>query len=349
MKRSLIRWIFAAILIIISGIFLLRVKDIISPFVVGVVLAYLLSPLVTSLQKKGLSRQSSVAVVFIWITVLLTLLLFLLMPILYIELGKLAVVLPERFQVIYDYGQNAKAYYGQIGLPGEVGKLIEEKLMQGQSFLLNWLKSIVEDLPGLLTYIGLMILSPILAIYFLLDWNKLTDGIIRLVPAKMRGEWHRLLQEVDFIIQGYIQGNMIDALLVGLIIGFGVKLMGMEYALLIGVICGITNLIPYFGPILGGIPSVLLALSKSPIMAVKVALVVFIVQQIDGNIINPRLMSSKVGLHPLWVVFALLAGGELDGILGMLIAIPLAAIIRIIFREIYYYLVAPKALKPGKE
>ncbi|NLI91814.1 MAG: AI-2E family transporter [Peptococcaceae bacterium] len=349
MKRSQIRWIFIALLVLLSGFFLFSVKDIISPFVVGVVLAYLLSPLVTSLEKKGLSRRSSVAVIFIWITVLFTLLMFLLLPKLYTELGKLAVVLPERFQVIYDYGQNAKEYYGQTGLPGEVSKLIDDKLVQGQSFLINWLKNVVEDLPGLLSYIGLMILSPILAIYFLLDWKKITEGVIQLVPGKMRGEWYRLLQEVDFIIQRYIQGNIIDAALVGFIIGFGVKLIGMEYALLIGVICGITNLIPYFGPILGGIPSVLLALSKSPMMAMKVALVIFIVQQIDGNIINPRLMSNKVGLHPLWVVFALLAGGELDGIMGMLVAIPLAAILKIIFREIYYYLVSPKVLKSSKE
>jgi predicted PurR-regulated permease PerM len=349
MKLCYIRWFFIALLLVLSGIFLVKVKSIISPFLVGLALAYLLSPMVASLEKKGLSRASSVAVIFIWIIVLLTLLLFLLLPKLYIELGKLAVVLPERIQVIYDYSQNAKAYYGQTGLAGEVSKIIDEKLMQGQAFLTNWLKSLVADLPGLLTYLGLMVLSPILAIYYLLDWKKITEGIVRLVPGKMRGEWYRFLQEVDFIIHGYIQGNMIDAVLVGLIIGFGVKLVGMEYALIIGVICGITNLIPYFGPILGWVPSVLLALSKSPGMALRVTVVIFVVQQIDGNIINPHLMSNKVGLHPLWVVFALLAGGELYGILGMFVAIPIAAILKMIFREIYFYLVSPKTLKSSKE
>jgi len=178
----------------------------------------------------------------------------------------------------------------------------------------------------------------------MLDWKRINEGVLQLVPQKVRGQWHKFLQEVDYIIQRYIQGNVIVSIIVGLLIGFGVKLIGMDYAFIIGVICGITNLIPYFGPILGGVPSVLLALGISPSMALKVALIIFIVQQIEGNIINPKLMSGKVGLHPLWVVFALLAGGELGGLLGMFLAIPLAAVIRIIIRDVYNHLVAPKAL-----
>ncbi len=348
MKRSHLGWLFTILLLAISGFFVFKVKNIISPFIVGLVLAYLLSPLVTWLEKKGLKRRGAVAVIFIWISVITTLLLFILLPRLYIELGKLATVLPERIQVIYDYAQNAKEYYAQAGLPSEVSKLIDGQLNEGQDFLISWLESIIENLPGLLTSIGLMILSPILAIYFLLEWKKITEGVIKLVPGRLRGEWHRFLQEIDYIIQRYIQGNIIDALIVGFLIGLGVKMIGMEYALVIGVICGITNLIPYFGPVLGGIPSVLLALSKSPSMALKVVLIILIIQQIDGNIINPRLMSNKVGLHPLWVVFAILAGGELGGLLGMLIAIPLAAILKIIFREIYLHLVSPKVLKTNR-
>lgn len=349
MKRSLIRWIFVASLLILGSCFLFRVKNIISPFIVGAVMAYLLSPAVIWLQKKGLRRRGAVAVIFIWITVLSALLLFLLLPKLYLELGRLSVVLPERFQVIYDYAQNAKEYYSRAGLPSEISGLIDEKFIEGQNFLIKWLESIIENLPGLIASLGLLILAPILAIYFLIDWKKISDSVIKTVPGKFRGEWCRFLQETDYIIRRYIQGNIIDALIVGLLIGIGVKLIGMEYSLIIGVICGITNLIPYFGPILGAIPSVLLALSKSPVMAVKVFLIIFIIQQIDGNIINPRLMSDKVGLHPLWVVFALLAGGELGGLLGMFIAIPLAAIIRLIFRDIYYYLVAPRELRTKKD
>ncbi|KUO58768.1 MAG: permease [Gracilibacter sp. BRH_c7a] len=344
MKRSKKRWLFIILLALLSIFFLFKVRSIISPFIVGIVLAYLLSPVVSWLEKQGLNRKAAVTVIFIWIIVLLSLTLFFLLPKLYLELGKLTSILPQKIQVIYEYADHAKNRYSQAGLPSEVTKLIEDQLKDGQNFLIKWLESLIDRLPDIIVSLGLLIISPILAIYFMLDWKRINEGVLQLVPQKVRGQWHKFLQEVDYIIQRYIQGNVIVSIIVGLLIGFGVKLIGMDYAFIIGVICGITNLIPYFGPILGGVPSVLLALGISPSMALKVALIIFIVQQIEGNIINPKLMSGKVGLHPLWVVFALLAGGELGGLLGMFLAIPLAAVIRIIIRDVYNHLVAPKAL-----
>ena len=344
MERSTKRWLFIFLLLFISLFFLFKIRSIIPPFIVGIILAYLLSPVVSWLGKKGLSRRSAVAVIAIWIVVILAVILFLLLPKLYLELGKLTTVLPQKVQVIYEYAENVKNRYSQAGLPSEVTKLIESQLQEGQDYVIGWLERLIENLPSLIASLGLLILSPIIAIYFILDWNRINEGVLQIVPQRIRGQWHKFLQEVDYIIQRYIQGNVIDSVIVGLLIGFGVKLVGMDYALVIGIICGITNLIPYFGPFLGGIPSAFLALGISPMMALKVALVVAVVQQIDGNIINPRLMSGKVGLHPLWVIFALLAGGELGGLVGMLLAIPIAAIIRIIIRDIYYYLVAPKAI-----
>lgn len=345
MERSKKRWLFIFLLIVLSLLFLFKVKSIVPPFIVGITLAYLLNPMVSWLEKKGLSRKGSVAVIAIWVAVFLGVILFLLLPKLYAELGRLASVLPQKAQVIYEYAENAKNRYSQAGLPSEVTTLIEDQLEEGQTYLINWLESLIDGLPERIASFGLLILSPIIAIYFMLDWNRINQGVLESVPQKVRGQWHKFLQEVDYIIQRYIQGNVIDSVIVGLMIGFGVKLVGMDYALVIGIICGITNLVPYFGPFLGGIPSALLALGISPLMALKVALVVLVVQQIDGSIINPKLMSGKVGLHPLWVIFALLAGGQLGGIIGMLLAIPLAAVLKIIIRDIYYSLVTPKALE----
>jgi predicted PurR-regulated permease PerM len=299
-----------------------RVIDVIVPFVVGAVLAYLLNPAVARLTKKGFSRQFAVFIVFSFIIFIGALIMFLVLPKLYLELEKLALVLPERIQAFNHFIETIRDKYIQAGLPSEVNKLIDEQFQESQSLLINWLEKALKNLPAILASIGLMILAPILAIYFLLDWQKISVGLIKLVPVRLSGQWQRLLQEIDYLIQRYVQGNIIDALIVGLLIGLGVKLVGMEYAFLIGVICGVTNLIPYFGPILGGIPSVLLALGKGPFMAIKVILVIIIVQQIDSNIINPRLMSNKMGLHPLWVIFALLAGGKIGGLLGMIVAIP---------------------------
>ncbi|HHV63984.1 MAG TPA: AI-2E family transporter, partial [Peptococcaceae bacterium] len=233
MKLSHLRWLFIIFLLVLGIYFLFKVRGIIFPFVVGAVMAYLLSPAVTWLENKGLRRRGAVAVIFIWITVLFVILLFLILPKLYLELSKLAVVLPERFQVIYEYVQKARTYYSQAGLPGEVGKLIDAQLLEGQNYLINWLEGIVANLPDLITSLGLLILAPILAIYFLIDWKKIGAGVLKLVPGRMRGGWSRFLQEIDYIIQRYIQGNIIDAVIVGLLIGLGVKLIGMEYSLII--------------------------------------------------------------------------------------------------------------------
>lgn len=349
MRRSRIRWLFAAFLILLSSFLLLKVKNILSPFLLGMVIAYILSPSVFRLERKGIKRNVAVALVFIFIAILLALIIFLLLPILYLELGKIIAVLPGKVQALVEYVQNTKSFYSQAGLPSEVSRLIDQQLLKGQTFLLSRLEGVLENLPQMLTSAGLIILAPILAIYYLLDWPKISEGLLRFVPGKKREGWGRILQEIDSILQGYIQGNIIDGIIVGILIGLGVRLIGMEYALLIGVICAVTNIIPYFGPFLGAVPSAALALSKSPLMAVKVALVIFIVQQIDGNIINPKLMSRKVGLHPLWVVLALLAGGEFGGLLGMFLAIPAAAIIRILFREVYNYLVAPDVRGQGED
>lgn len=349
MPKDKIRWIFLVVLLLVSLFFLFKVRNIISPFIVAIVLAYLLSPLVAWLEKKGLNRKLGIALIFVVIILSLGVFLFFLLPKLYSELTKLVEVLPERIERVYNYGQNIRNTFADAGLPAEVNKLIDEQLENGQTFLIESLKGFVKGLPGLFASLGLLVLAPFLTIYFLIDWEKISEAVVKMVPQKRRGSWKRILQDIDTIIRKYIQGNLIDALIVGIMVGIGVKILGMEYAFVVGSICAVTNLIPYFGPLLGAVPSILLALSKSPGMALKVALVIFIVQQIDSNIINPKLMSNKIGLHPLWIVFAILAGGELGGLLGMLVAIPLAAILRMIIKDTYNYLVAPRTLETYKK
>lgn len=344
MAGTKIRWLVIVILVLTGFYFLLKVKNVILPFTLGFALAYLLNPAVSWLEKKGLNRQGSVAVITIWIVFFLVAVLFFLLPRLYLELGKLAAVLPDKIEIIQSYAENAKNNYFRAGLTGEISKLIEEQLKEGQEYLIKWLDEFIDTLPGIITSLGLLVLSPVLAVYFLLDWSRMCTAVLKLVPQRVSGRWNKFLQEVDLIVHRYIQGNVLDSLIVGLLIGLGVKLVGMDYAFIIGIICGITNLIPYFGPFIGGVPSALLGLSISPFMSLKVILVIFVVQQLDSNIIHPRLMSRRIGLHPIWVIFALLAGGQIMGFVGMLLAIPAAAVLRIIIRDIYYYLVSPRVI-----
>jgi predicted PurR-regulated permease PerM len=342
MRKQRWRWIFLLCLIFLALILLLSVRTILSPFAIAFVLAYLLNPVVQGLEQRGLGRRISIAIVCVGIILTLGLTLFFILPKLYSELSKLSTVLPGTVQALDQVLQSFRSNYRATGLPSRVASVIDVHLGEGEVFLANKLEGILDRLPEILASTSLLILSPVIAIYLLADWKRIQAGFLRIVPQRWRMDWQRLLQDISHIVRCFVRGNLIVAIIVGILCGIGVKLVGMDYALLIGVLCGVFDLIPYFGPLIGAIPSILLGLTVSPFMALKVAGVILIVQQLEGNVISPKLMGDSVGLHPLLIVFALLAGGELAGFWGMLLAVPFAAVLRVIIRHTYFWLVSPE-------
>jgi predicted PurR-regulated permease PerM len=244
-------------------------------------------------------------------------------------------------QTLDQFIQDFRTNFRSTGLPNQVAQVIDENLAHVEVFVVERLRVFLQTLPEMLASLSLFILSPVLAIYFLADWKRLNKGCLRLVPQKWRVEWQRLLQDINHVVRRFIRGDLIVAVVVGILTGIGVKLVGMDYALLIGIICGVFDLIPYFGPVIGAVPSILLGLTHSPIMGLKIAIVIIVVQQLESDVISPKLMGDSVGLHPLLIVFVLLAGGELAGFWGMLFSVPIAAVLRVILRHIYFRLVAP--------
>lgn len=349
MRKKSWRWLFISIVFVLGLILLVRVKPVLSPFLLAFALAYLLSPVVKGLERRGIGRRWAIAWVFIGIIILLGTTLFLVLPKLYSELSKLALVLPITLQTFDQYIQGFRANFHSSGLPDQVAQVLDGHLGQGEVFLAERLQEFLQNLPEMLGSLSLFILSPVLAIYFLADWERLNKGCLRLVPQRGRMEWQRVLQDINHVVRRFVRGNLIVAVIVGILSGIGVKIIGMDYALLIGLLCGVFDLIPYFGPLIGAVPSVLLGLTKSPGMGLKVAIVILIVQQLESSLISPKLMGDSVGLHPIWIVFVLLAGGELAGFWGMLLSVPLAAVIRVVLRHIYFRLVSPKLQCEGEE
>lgn len=342
MRKEKWRWIFIGSIILIGLILLLFVRNILSPFIIAFVLAYLLSPVVESLSRRGLGCRTSIAVVFIGIVLVIGLTLFFILPKLYMELSKLSVILPGTAHTLDHTIQELRSNFRATGLPNQVVTVLDGHLGEGEAFLVQWLEDFLDNLPELLASTSLLILSPVIAIYLLADWKRIQTGFLRIVPQRRRLAWQRVIQDISHIVRCFVRGNLIVAVIVGVLCGLGVKLIGMDYALLIGVLCGVFDLIPYFGPLIGAVPSVLLGLIESPWMAVKVAIVILIVQQLEGNVISPKMMGDSVGLHPVWIVFALLAGGELAGFWGILLAVPIAAVLRVIIRHLYLWLVSPE-------
>lgn len=321
---------------------LFRVRAILGPFFLAFVLAYLLNPLVVVLERYKISRNRAIAIVFFLIIAFCATAIFLIIPIIYNELSKLLVILPQTIQSITDMIEEFRNQFKATGLPNRVAIVLDEHLIQGETMIAERLNQFLDNLPKALSSLTLYMLSPVIAIYILADWKGLGEGFFRIIPQRWRMEWRRLWQDINHVVRQFVRGDLFVALIVGIMIGIGVKLVGMDYALLIGLVCGIFDLIPYFGPAIGAVPAILLALTHSPVMALKVTLIIFLVQQLEGNIISPKLMGESVGLHPLWVVFALLACGEIAGFWGMFLAVPLAAVIRVLFKHIYFRLVSTK-------
>jgi predicted PurR-regulated permease PerM len=326
----------------LSILLLVRVRAILGPFFAAFVLAYLLNPLVEGLERRHVSRNLAIALIFLFILAVIAVSIFLILPIIYNELSKLVVILPKTINQLTSQIEGLREHLKATGLPNRVAAALDQHLGQGEAVFADRLSVFLANLPNMLSSAALYILSPVIAIYFLADWKRIGSGFFRLVPQNRRLEWRRLWQEIDHVIRQFVRGDLIVAVLVGVLIGIGVKLVGMEYALLIGLICGVFDLIPYFGPVLGAVPSILLALTKSPGMAIKVALIILLVQQLEGNVITPKLMGQSLGLHPIWVVFVLLASEEIAGVWGMFLAVPAAAVIRVVISHIYVRLVSSK-------
>ncbi|MDR3586673.1 MAG: AI-2E family transporter [Desulfosporosinus sp.] len=342
MNYNKLKWIFMGTCLLLGVLLLIKVRTILGPFFLAFALAYLLNPLVEGLERHRISRNKSITLVFTLIILVFATTIFIILPIIYNELSKLAVVLPNTIQSITARIEAFRVQFKATGLPNRVALVLDQHLGQGEVIMADRLNLFLVNLPNAFSSVTLYILSPVITLYLLADWKGLEEGFFRVIPQRWRMEWRRLWQDINHVIRQFVRGNLVVAVIVGILVGVGVKLVGMEYALLIGLICGFFDLIPYFGPLIGAVPSVLLALTKSPAMAFKIALVILIVQQLEGNVISPKLMGDSVGLHPIWIVFAILAGGEIAGFWGMFLAVPLAAVIRVVFSHIYFRLVSAK-------
>lgn len=327
-------------LVLVSALFLLwKVRAILTPFFLALFLAYLLSPAVGALTKRGFSRGSSIVIVYLLLALLTGCLVFYGLPETFKELNRFAESLPRYATEIQTFLNRLQDGYQRAGLPPGIMKTIDTNLIKGQEWLAAKLQSLITGIISLVTVLPLLVLSPILSVYLLYDWERFKTGLKGIVPNNWRGNAIHLGQEINMVVRKFLRGNLTVALMVGIMTGVGMKLIGMEYALLVGVISGLLDLIPYVGPVIGAVPALALALLKSKSMALWVLAVIFVVQQVESNIIQPKIMGDSIGLHPLVIVFALLAGGDLFGFWGMLLAVPAAGVIRVILKFVYLKLV----------
>jgi len=314
-------------------------SPILTPFVVAGLLAYLGDPLVDRLETK-LPRTLSVTVVFIAITLVLASLLLILVPRLesqvanlleklpvYLDwirehiLPQLALVLPED-ALQFDSEQVRKTLAAHWSKAGGLAAVLWSSISASGLALLGWLANLV--------------LIPVLTFYLLRDWDHLVSGAQALLPRNSAAVWTRLARESDEVLGAFLRGQVLVMFALGVIYTTGLWLVGLDFALLIGMFAGIVSFVPYLGLIVGiviaGIAAYLQFRGFGELPAVAA---VFIVGQLlEGTVLTPRLVGERIGLHPVAVIFAVMAGGQLYGFFGVLLALPVAAVAMVLLRHL---------------
>lgn len=303
------------------------------PFVLAIIIAYILNPLVEFLESRRMPRYLGILLIYAVFFSLIFLIGIGTIPTLIYELQKLGEMIPEytgRFQAFISHLQSD---YQRFNLPDSVRAVLDQNIVAMQNNLQNLLERITGTILGLFSHMFTILIIPLLVYYILRDMENLKRSLVLVFPKRYRKWVATVGSEMDRTLGAYFRGMLFICFIVGLLTYVGLLLLGVEFALILGIISGITNIIPYFGPLIGAVPAVLIALLNSPALVLKVIIVIIIVQQLESQFIAPQILGRSLGLHPLIVIFALIVGGRLFGLGGLIFAVPFAAVLRIFLKH----------------
>ncbi|WP_068312293.1 AI-2E family transporter [Polycladidibacter hongkongensis] len=317
--------------------FLFLFRDILLPFVAGMALAYLLDPIADRLEAMGLNRLLSTVTILLLFLILFVAALLVLIPVLSSQLRSLIVELPtyvgslQTILIEFISPHLDKVGVQGIDLKGNLGDLMG----QAAGWAGTLLTSIWNGGQALVSIASLMVVTPVVAFYMLLDWDNMTAKIDSWLPRQQRPTIHRLASEMDAAVAGFVRGQVMMCLVLSIYYAATLLIVGLKFGLLIGIVAGLISFIPYVGALVGFFLSIGVAVVQfwpDPVM-IGIVLAIFALGQfLEGNVLQPKLVGKSVGLHPVWLMFALFAFASLLGFVGMLIAIPAAAVVGVLAR-----------------
>jgi len=331
--------LFWSAIVLVVAILVWLLRDVLTPFVAGLALAYLLDPVADRLQKWRLSRLSAALLIVVLFVAVFVGALIIVAPLLASQLAGLIEKAPgyvTRLQeLLAEQGGPLLQRVGGEQALQDLQRSLGDMVGQGAKWLGTFMTSLWSGGAALLNILSLLVVTPVVAFYLLLDWDRMIFQIDTLVPVRQRTTVRVLAKDIDRAIAGFLRGQTLVCVILGLIYAVGLYAVGLNFGVLIGLSAGLLSFIPYVGTILGFVVGMGVAIAQfwpEPLMIGLVALVFAVGQFLEGNILSPKLVGETVGLHPVWVMFALLAGGSLFGFLGLLIAVPVAAAIGVLLR-----------------
>jgi predicted PurR-regulated permease PerM len=306
-----------------------KIAAILFPFVLAILIAYILNPIVVFLISRGIKRAAAVSLIYFILIGSIIVALIYIIPVLLLELNKLIETIPFYTKEAQHFVNELKKNYRNT-LPTGVQDIIDRNINRIEKILLNTLQNIMNIIMGWFSGLFSFILGPILGFYILKDLDDIKKSIAMYLPASHRERILHWLKSIDTAMGRYIRSQLIVSFIIGMLTAAALYILRVDFALLIGVLAGITNIIPYFGPFIGALPAVAIALLRYPEKIPWVIFSIIIIQQIESGIISPHIVGEHVGLHPITVIFSLLVGGTFFGIWGLVFAVPAAALVKLL-------------------
>lgn len=334
-RRQAMFWVVAVVIFVL---FLFVFSSVLLPFFAGMILAYFLDPVADRLERLGLSRVWAAVVILVAFVIALVVGLAFIVPVLASQLAEFIGRIPDylsRLQALvtsFDMDWlSSRIGVEPKGIEEGIGSLFSE----GSGVVTALLTSLWSGGRAIVDVIGLFVVTPVVAFYMLIDWDKMVERIDNLVPRNNVETVRQIARDIDASVAGFVRGQGTLCLILGAMYAIGLTLAGLNFGLLIGLFAGLISFIPYVGSMVGLVLSVGVALVQfwpEWQMVVLVAAIFFGGQFIEGNVLQPNLVGKSVGLHPVWLMFALFAFGYLFGFVGLLVAVPAAAAVAVLVR-----------------
>ncbi len=315
------------------------VKTIALPIILTGVVYYVLNPVVNLLEKLKVKRIYSILLLYIVIIGIITVTIVSIIPILQAQTMSLFHNLPKYVDTVEEQirqltGSNF-INQAQKTTNINVSELVSKASSQATKILESTFNGVGTFLGALTEIVISIITVPFILFYLLKDGKKLPDYFLKFIPNKLRDHTHIVLHEMNHRLSSYIRGQIIVSFCIGILLFIGYMIIGLDYAVLLAIIASCTSVVPYLGPTIAITPAIVIALVTSPIMLLKLIIVWTIVQLIEGKFISPQVMGKNLHIHPVTIIFVLLTAGKLFSIVGVVVAIPTYAVLKVITTHLF--------------
>ncbi|NHH94986.1 AI-2 transport protein TqsA [Bacillus sp. MB95] len=329
------------------------IKTIALPIILAGICFYLFNPLVDFLERKRVKRIISILVLYIVIIGALAIIISSVIPPLKNQVDRLIDNIPELTHdvqhAVTNLSNNRYVEQGLQSANTDLDKISKDASKHLSKYVSGFSSGIVNFVGTITEIILSVAVLPFILFYLLKDGKNLPNYIVKLLPNRSRSEAKFILADMNHALSAYIRGQIFVAICIGVLLFIGYLIIGLDYALLLAIIAMVTNVVPYLGPIIAIIPAIIIAFITSPFMLVKLAIVWAVVQLLEGKVISPQIMGRSLDIHPITVIFVILTAGNLFGIIGIILAVPGYAVLKVIITHIYQFIRLNSTMYPDKK